>query len=78
MSFTQNKPKWRSLVIIHSSMFGENQIQHISAKGWARWWKTDDLGLEHCSQWVEQKKKEKKSPDTFRKHAYRVAMFLDE
>jgi len=30
MSFGQTRPKWRCLVIMHSSTFGENQTQHIS------------------------------------------------
>ena len=30
MSFEQTRPKWRCLVKMHGSMFGENQIQHIS------------------------------------------------
>ena len=30
MSFGQTRPKWRCLVIVHSTTSGENQKQHIS------------------------------------------------
>ena len=29
MSFGQTRPKWRHLVIMHSTMFGEDKTQHI-------------------------------------------------
>ena len=43
MSFGQTRPKWRCLVIMHSSTSGENQTCHTNCQ--ARWWRADDLGL---------------------------------
>lgn len=45
-SFGHTRPKWRSLAIIHSTMLGKNQTQHINCG--TRWWTDDSLGL-FCS-----------------------------